>query len=276
MQAHLSWPQAAALTATGSVVRRAGWLTRSIFKTRGDLYWLNAPDGSQRVITASDFTRADYLALDYTDSTPDQAHCVGIESDNYQAGEILSPIWVQNNFSSGTLEAGVATINIPNLPGQAYLKIDLPHNTESQIIIWQGGTQVFITPTGRGFFNVTPGSSVVIGRSGTDFDGRYLPATPVVIGGTWSLYFTTLTNPDASNYAPRTIRNPFAAAVNVAISGSVNDTLLLNGIPVRSGTAFAPLSFHLGVGGTFTIAAASSLMDYPFYIGYDLAAEFTT
>ncbi len=78
MQANLSWPQAKALADTGSVVRRAGWINKSIFVNAGRLCWLNAPDGSQRVMRASDFARGDFLALDYTDSAPNQGHCVGI------------------------------------------------------------------------------------------------------------------------------------------------------------------------------------------------------
>ena len=79
MQKDLSWPQAKALADTGSVVRRAGWLSSSIFSTDGGLYWLNAPDGSQRVITAADFKRGEFLALDWTDSAANQGHCIGID-----------------------------------------------------------------------------------------------------------------------------------------------------------------------------------------------------
>lgn len=79
MQANLSWPQARALADNGSVVRRAGWLSSSIFATAGGLYWFNAPDGSQRVITAVDFQRGEFLALDWTDSAANQGHCVGID-----------------------------------------------------------------------------------------------------------------------------------------------------------------------------------------------------
>ena len=294
MQAHLSWSAARSLAASGSRVRRAGWTDRYVFRTRGGLHWLGDYAGTyKRVIRAADFQRPEFLALDWTDADPDQNHCVGIEADTYKAGEVVSyspaPVWTDGNFSSGTLSAGIASVDVPSLPGRAFLKLELPHNTSPVggdgrpfILIWieRGGVwvQTQQTATGRGYFEVSPGSTIWIGKPGTYEDGRPFPATPVVVGGTWEIYFSvpsTPPAPDTSNYGLRKIANPFAAPVSVVLTGSVNDTLLLNGAPVRSGAGFDPVSFQLASGGSFTIAARSVRTDFPFYIGYDLAATFT-
>ena len=282
MQAQLSWSAARSLAASGSRVRRAAWTDRYVFRTRGGLHWLGDYAGTyKRVIRAADFQRTEFLALDWTDADPDQNHCVGIEADTYQAGEVVSyspaPIWTDGNFSSGTLAAGLQTINIPNLPGRAWLKLEFPHNT-GLVLLWIGSTQTWQPATGRGYAEVPPGSTVVIGRPGTYNDGSPYPATPVVIGGTWSLYFSVSSTPpapDTSNYGLRTISNPFMAPVTVVLTGSVNDTLLLNGSPVRSGASFEAVSFQLASGGSFTVAARSDRRDFPFPIGYDLSATFT-
>ena len=145
MQANLSWPQARALADNGSVVRRAGWLSSSIFATAGGLYWFNAPDGSQRVITAVDFQRGEFLAMDWTDSAANQGHCVGI---GITAEMVASP----NILASSDPTSIILSISIA-------LDADLVFNLSSSSPLLTPATTVTI-PAGKtsATFSATAGS----------------------------------------------------------------------------------------------------------------------
>lgn len=70
---NLRWSQAAALCRAGQAVRRYDWTDRWIVWA-GHLFWLVYPSGESRVIKSTDFTRAEFLAMDWT-TQPSAREC---------------------------------------------------------------------------------------------------------------------------------------------------------------------------------------------------------
>lgn len=303
MQAHLSWAAARALAAAGARVRRAGWTDRFVFRTAGGLHWLaDYSETFARVVRASDFGREEFLALDWTDADPDQNHCIGIEDDTYQAGGIVSVSGGTPAVPGRTLAWGTTyTRAIGEIVGAS---VDgTPKNLATITLTMTRGSEVrtftgAATGVGDDTYLGFDGASIVLseGFPGPVTAIRSWPLPwPGEAGVTFSFskrggisgavesLGAPATSGDpapaialAQNYAPRTVDNPFLSAVEVTLSGSVTDTLLLDGVEVRSGAAFEPLKFHLPSGASFTVAARSARRDFPFYVGYDLAAAFRT
>ena len=174
MQANLSWPQARGLTATGSFVRREWWLARSIFKTAGNLFWMQW--GSRRVALSTDFTLAEYNAGDWTDTTPAQGHCVGID--------LKGAIY----FASPTILSGAtvtATLQVPE-PLDMDVTFDLSSDVASvtypsQVTIPEGSSSVAFPVIGTtdphsGIVTLSA-ASTYIGAKGSIFYS-YVPPPP--------------------------------------------------------------------------------------------------
>ncbi len=254
MQARLSWPAARSLAASGSRVRRAAWTDRYVFRTAGGLHWLGAYDESyKRVVQAEDFQRAEFLALDWTDADPDQNHCVGISFENYKAGEVVAP--TEGHTIPGT----------PYVPG--YKKLNPPSwgaQSGNLLVIAPGFSGGDLAP-GTYWRNYSLGKTELV----TYTEIPPVPATPDI--------FVPGSDPiPTSNYGEKILINPFTAPAQVVLSGSVWDSLLLNGVVARTGPgAIDPVSFTIPAGGSFKIAARSGRSDYPFFIGYDLEAAIT-
>lgn len=76
-QLDLTFDQAATLAATGAWIRRWGWVDRWLFLVAG-LWWLKPNDGPARVVRATDFTRVEFEASDFTTMYPDQIVCLPV------------------------------------------------------------------------------------------------------------------------------------------------------------------------------------------------------
>ncbi len=286
MQARLSWPAARSLAAAGARVRRADWSDRYVFRTTGGLYWLGAYDDSyRRVVQGEDFQRSEFLAADWTDADPDQNHCVGIDFGNYTAGEMLPATlpeeksedfgFTYNSRYAHTPRLGIASRFMLAYPASA-VWTNTTGFVQRLLISWAvGDATIAHMPVGSYSRSITlaPGGSA-------DLEASMLSGLPRgdvfmqgVVSAAWTI--PAIASPDTSNYGERVVDNPFVAACTVTLSGSVSDDLLVNGVVVRSGADFAPLTFVLASGGSFTIAARSERRDFPFWIGYDVAATFT-
>ncbi|MEI6493829.1 MAG: hypothetical protein WCO94_14875 [Verrucomicrobiota bacterium] len=279
MQAHLSWPAARAVAASGSRVRRAAWTDRFVFRTAGGLHWLGDYAGTfRRVVRGADFGRAEFLALDWTDADPDQDHCVGIEADTYQAGGLIGPqtFTDQINLGSGgnSMPAGDYGMTVFRNPFPSEATADVSGYVDNWVLfngVPEAGWGNFYTLPPHNFAKkllIPEGGSFTLACRNAPYSG--FNPWALVANVTWSAPF--IARPD---YYERTVANPFAGPVAVEITGNVFDTLILDGIATRSGVAFEPLSFSLAAGSSFTIAARSSRRDYPYFVGYDLAATFT-
>jgi len=72
---NLSWWEARDLLSAGAWVRRWDWTDRWWFKTAA-LTWVVPEGGEARVLLASDITRTEILARDWTTMWPDQQPCI--------------------------------------------------------------------------------------------------------------------------------------------------------------------------------------------------------
>lgn len=62
----LDWFAARELARKGTAIRRVGWERGTWLYARVGLWWLRLPDLSWRVVTAGDFSAADFRARDWT------------------------------------------------------------------------------------------------------------------------------------------------------------------------------------------------------------------
>jgi hypothetical protein len=272
MQANLPWLSARALAAGGSRVRRAEWTDRYIFRSPGGLHWIADYDETyQRVITATDFQRAEFLALDWTDADPDQNYCVGIDLGSYEAGELAGVLSTeQEGFTYNTRQSPWVLnprVVVNRRPFPVTVTYSWSVSDQNQQNLPLGSYSVSI--------NLPPGGSVDM----WNLLGGWLNANVGYAAAFFSGLITTTWRQmtfDTSNYGQRVIFNPFAAAVSVKLTGSVWDKLLINGVAVRStsGGAFADVEVTLPINGSFTLAARSDRTDYPYFIGYEVAAVF--
>lgn len=74
-QFNLTWWAASELARAGQWIRRWDWTDRWIFATEA-LWWLKPASGPDRVLLATDLTRVDLLAGDWTTMWPDQQPCI--------------------------------------------------------------------------------------------------------------------------------------------------------------------------------------------------------
>lgn len=272
MQANLPWRAARALAKAGSRVRRAEWTDRYIFSSPGGLHWIADYDETfQRVVQADDFERAEFLALDWTDADPDQNYCVGIDLGSYEAGELAGVLSTeQEGFTYNTRQSPWVLnprVVINRRPFPVTVTYSWSVSDQLQANIAPGSYSVSI--------NLPPGGSVDM----WNLLGGWLNANVGYAAAFFSGLITTTWRQmtfDTSNYGQRVIFNPFAAAVSVKLTGSVWDKLLIDGVAVRStsGGAFADVEFTLPINGSFTLAARSDRTDYPYFIGYEVAAVF--
>ena len=119
-------------------------MARSIFATAGNLFWMQW--GSKRVALSTDFTVADYNALDWTDSTPEKGHCVGIDL----RGVIT--------FSASSVTDTASVTALLSMPEP--LDEDVTFNLSSDVglvsfpasvTILQGTSSISFTVTGTGY-----------------------------------------------------------------------------------------------------------------------------
>ena len=283
MQARLTWPQARALSDAGARVRRADWDDRYIFRTAGGLHWLS--DYAQtysRVVCGADFQRSEFLAGDWTDADPDQNHCVGIDFSNYTAGEVLTIAGNDNQVSVRDF-----SYNTRKTPWEITPALIVnPVNFEQEITLsWEVEDQAYANiPRGSYQFTIYQGPFTSTPLQKQMLYYLFPPDAPglrieniAVAGKITARWKVPKPPPSTDQYSPRTVINTFAAPISVLLTGSVFDQLLLNDSVIRSGAggAFDPVRFTLAAGGSFTIAARSQRRDFPFYIGYDIAATFT-
>ena len=232
MQAKLSWNQARALAESGSIVRREWWLARSLFRTEGDLFWMNW-GGVKRVVLSTDFTQADENALDWTDTSPEQGHCLNIAlrgAIRFASASIAS---------SGSV---TATLALPQLLDED-VTFDLTSDVASvtfpaTVTILQGNSSVDFTVFGSSI-DITSGlvnlfaSSTYIGATGSILYNYAPPPLP-------KLRFVI----SATNYNPP---NPLLVDLKVArittgpvpailkVEGYVDDEVTFDGVVFVTG-----------------------------------------
>ena len=240
MQAKLSWPQARSLAHAGSVVRREWWLARSIFATAGNLYWMQW--GAKRVALSTDFTAADYNALDWTDSTPEKGHCVGIDLKGvirFSASSVVDS------------DSVTATLSVPEPLDEDVtfdLSCDVPLiSFPSSVTILQGNSSVSFTATGTGY---------------TDSGIVNLLAVSQYISATGNILYRYVTRPppplptqrfvinNANNNGPLYQNYPVARIINgpspadVLITGTVDDDVTFDGV-IYEAHAYPFFLYHI-------------------------------
>ena len=267
--------------ATGSIVRRAGWLTRSIFLTRGCLYWLNAPDGTQRVITATDFQRGEFLALDWTDSAANQGHCVGL----VVTAEMVA---VPATLSSGGTSVVTLTISLAQADDLTFaLSSDTTLTVPSTVTIPAGSLAVS--------FNAAAGTLIASGNASLGATSPLCACTATIAlqyvvppppppqqtvfafsghkkSGLSGPIARTGSPPPLVVGDPFSFQNPWGAPCTVVISGTINMVLVKelkapNGSPADQLYHSLPLSYTMTAGQTDTFHVNGS----PFSMDYSLA-----
>ena len=199
-QAGLSWPQALALTVTGSFVRRERWTAKRLFRTDGALIWVDGVPS--HVVRAADFGRDEFLALDWTNMGFDQGDC------------IPHPNWTRLLID----ETAIVTPH-PFVPART------ARNPPSWGDPYRVGGRTYVnrmeSDRQGGFLWVHPITGATEAMTVTT-----IPAIPA------SGYGPTV-------ILARTIPNPFTDACSVQITGTASDAMLLNTVEVPLPASFS-------------------------------------
>lgn len=302
-QVNLDWTQARALAEAGSLIRRINWLDRFIFVE--SFVWFLKKGSDISVVTAKDFTTAEFLAGDWTTTWPDQLICYNPPPD---PDPETPPLWNGckqigwGSTAGGTwlLPDGSSVINSKlhlefGATGTATILAAIVAPIGSSISI--GGDMIDAQPFSdtSETFNVNPPREFP-GVSSLDFDFQVPEGG---LGGSASIrvcfYPGQTGQPDAGGpiieryqfrdwpsvpstttfYGLRTITNPYPGkACTLTIGGGVDDSLW-----VRVGKTWAKAdiigrnwSTVLQPGASIQLAARN---DNAGEVSYDLTGTFT-
>lgn len=298
---NLDWTQARALAEAGSLIRRINWLDRFLFVE--SFVWFLKKGDAISVVTAQDFTTAEFLAGDWTTTWPDQLVCYNPPPPDPDPE--TPPIWNGcKNIGWGTQDGGTWLLPTGDRVISSKLHLEFGATGTATILaaivapagssISIGGVSIEGVPFGEDSetFNVNPPREFP-GVSSLDFDfetsdsggsasirvcfypsqtGQPAAGGPIV--ERYQFRDWPKVNSTTAFYGQRTISNPYPGkACTLTISGGVDDSLW-----VRVGKVWTKAeivgrnwSTILQPGESIQLAARN---DYAGEVSYDLTGTF--